>query len=41
MPDDVKTVENVKRERELMSELFGLVQRRSSIVDKLEEDKLR
>ncbi|XP_020901537.1 F-actin-monooxygenase MICAL3 [Exaiptasia diaphana] len=37
--DDVKTVENVKRERELMSELFGLVQRRSSIVDKLEEDK--
>lgn len=39
--DEAKTVENIKRERELMAELFSLVQRRSSVVDKLEEDKLR
>ncbi|KAK3738715.1 hypothetical protein QZH41_018088, partial [Actinostola sp. cb2023] len=39
--DETKTLENVKRERELMAELFSLVQRRSSIVDRLEEDRLR
>ncbi|XP_031566629.1 protein-methionine sulfoxide oxidase mical3a-like [Actinia tenebrosa] len=41
MRDELKSPEDVKQERALMSELFKLVQRRSYIVDKLEQDRIR
>ena len=39
--DEVKSSDDVKRERELLSELLELVQKRSFIVDNLEEDRVR
>ena len=39
--DEVKSSDDLKRERELLSELLELVHKRSFIVDNLEEDRLR
>lgn len=41
MRDEVKSSDDLKRERELLSELLELVQRRSFIVDSLEEERVR
>lgn len=37
----MKSSDDLKRERELLSELLELVQRRSFIVDSLEEERVR
>lgn len=39
--DEVKSTDDMKRERELLSELLELVQKRSFIVDSLEEERVR
>ena len=39
--DEVKSSDDLKRERELLSELLELVQKRSFIVDSLEEERVR
>lgn len=41
MRDEVKSTDDMKRERELLSELLELVQKRSFIVDSLEEERVR
>lgn len=41
MRDEVKSSDDLKRERELLSELLELVQKRSFIVDSLEEERVR
>lgn len=37
----MKSTDDMKRERELLSELLELVQKRSFIVDSLEEERVR
>ena len=39
--DDLKSTDDVKRERDLLSELLELVHKRNFIIDHLEEDRLR
>ncbi|XP_032221135.2 MICAL-like protein 1 isoform X1 [Nematostella vectensis] len=41
MRDEVKSSDDVRRERDLLAELLNLVQKRSFIVDSLEEDRIR